>query len=89
VLDDRDARIGEVGRQVPCRLGVEEVVVGQLLAAELLGGPEAVRGAALDVVGGGLVRVLAVAQVLRLDVDRAEALGEGLVAGEPVGTSAS
>jgi hypothetical protein len=37
VLDDRDAGLVDVDRHAPGRVGVEQVVVGQLLAVELLG----------------------------------------------------
>ena len=60
VLDDRDAGVVVVVRGPPGGVGVDVVVVGHLLAVQLLGVREP--GAEAAVERGALVRVLAVAQ---------------------------
>src|SRR5690606_37958448 len=96
VLDDHAGRLDEALHAFQRGVGVGNVVVGQLLALQLHGGGHA--GLALlrlDVEGSDLVRVLAVAHVLRLDElavegtrDRAAAFGGhglgGLVDGAQV-----
>ena len=62
VLDDRHRRLVEVVRRPPGRVGVDVVVVGHLLAVQLLGGGEPAYGVLGAVEGSRLVRVLAVAQ---------------------------
>ncbi|OPZ04932.1 MAG: hypothetical protein BWZ09_01451 [Alphaproteobacteria bacterium ADurb.BinA305] len=63
----------------PGRVGVGDVVVGQLLALQLgVAGHAALGRAGLAVEGRGLVRVLAVAQVLHLVEGELQALGIGL-----------
>ena len=73
MLEDDDARLLKVAHGVPSGLGVEEVVVRQRLALQLLGthergggGGETGEVVGEAVHGGRLVRVLAVAQVLGL-----------------------
>ena len=62
VLDDRHARLGEVVGAAPGGVRVDVVVVGHLLAVQLLGLGQAGRRGRVDVERGLLVRVLAVAQ---------------------------
>jgi len=64
VLDDRDRRLGEVLGRPSGRVGVDVVVVGHLLAVQLLrrGQTGAAQSRVSPVERGGLVRVLAVAQ---------------------------
>jgi hypothetical protein len=77
VLEDDDGRVVELADGGPGGVGVEEVVVGELLALELPGRGEAVLGGVgLPVEGGLLLRVLSVAQVLRLGEAHGEGLGE-------------
>ncbi len=77
VLDDRDGRPGVVVGGAAGGVGVHVVVVGHLLALQLLGAREATRAVAVE--GRGLVRVLAVAEhVLALE-GGAEERREGLV----------
>ena len=68
VLQDDDRRLVELAHERPARVGVQDVVVGQLLAVELLGVDQAVlMGELVHAVEDGLLmRVLAVAQVLLL-----------------------
>ena len=75
----------ELAHQPPRRVEVEQVVVGQLLAVQLHGAREQVRAHAdLLVVGGALVRVLAVGEVEHLLERGHEVLGEVVLAlGEP------
>ena len=61
VLDDRHGRLGELLRHGPGRFEIDDVVVAELLALELLEGR---RGAGPAVERRLLVRVLAVAQQL-------------------------
>src|SRR5690606_19079977 len=71
VLDDRDARLAVVVRGTPGGVGVLVVVVGHLLAVELLGLREPRLAGLVHVQGCGLVRVLAVAKDIRAGPGRA------------------
>ena len=62
MLDDRDGRLGERIREADGRVEIEQVVVRQLFSLQLFEGPRARR----NVEAGGLVRILAVAEVLEL-----------------------
>ena len=79
---------GSVNSSTSCRAAREvvEVVVRELLAAELLDAREQVAARArLGVVGGPLVRVLAVGEVALLPEGRDQPLRERLAVGEPRG----
>jgi hypothetical protein len=87
VLDDHARRDLELAQEPPCRVEVEQVVVGELLALVLTHHREQVHaGAHLLVVRGALMRVLAVGQVgdllVRPDEQGREVVG---ALGEPAG----
>ncbi len=67
MLDDHAGRLGEALHAFQRGVGVGHVVERQLLALQLPGGGDAGFVRLLDVKGGLLMRVLAVAHVLRLD----------------------
>ena len=68
MLDDRAGRLVELAHAFPGRIGVGDIVVGELLALVLpCAGQAALRRMEVTVPGGLLVRVLAVAQVGHLD----------------------
>ena len=73
VLDDHAGRLDEALHAFQCGVGVGHVVERQLLALQLHGGGHARLIGMLDIERGLLVRVLAVAHVLRFD----ELGGEG------------
>ena len=76
VLDDDDgAACVELADQLPAGVEVDEVVVAEFFALELVGGGDAL-AAAVGVEGGALVGVFAVAEGLGERVDDAEGLGE-------------
>ena len=90
MLDDDDRWRAEAAGRPPCRIEVEDVVVGQLLAAKHRA-TKRPRARAPAVVGGGLVRVFAVAQRLGKRQTQRELCGQGrcegagrVVAREPV-----
>ena len=89
VLDDRGRRGGEIADNGQRAVEVQEVVEGQLLAVELLGGDEVgAGGAGVAVEGRLLVGVLAVTQhalALQAQVQRAGERALGRRAGEIVG----
>ena len=67
MLDDHAGRLGEALHALQRGVGVGHVVERQLLALQLLGSGDAGFVRLFDIEGGLLVRVLAVAHVLRLD----------------------
>ena len=92
VLHDDAGGLGEVVDGVPGGVGVEVVVVGELLAVVLHGGGDAAQRVlaqgAVAVEGGGLVRVLAVAQPGDALKGDAEGGGRPVVVPEPLGDGA-
>ena len=78
VLQDDHGGLVELAHERPAGVGVEDVVVGKLLAVELLGVHEAVLALEVGqtVEGGFLMRVLAVAQPLLLDHVQVVVVGE-------------
>src|SRR5437660_4631424 len=86
VLDDHRRGQSELAEHAARALEVDEVVVRQLLASELLDLREQVAPRAdLAVVRGGLVWVLAVREVRHLAERERELVGEPLGVPEPVG----
>ena len=75
VLDDGDHGLVEFLTEGPAGVEVDEVVVAELLALELLGGGDAGAGA-VDVKRSALVGIFAVAERLRERVDEAQGGGE-------------
>ena len=85
VLHDHGGRERELAAHAPRALEVGEVVVRELLAAELLDSREQVAArAVLPVVRGRLMRVLAVREVGHLAERQRQLLGERLRFAEPV-----
>src|SRR6185503_2988210 len=76
VLDDGDRRLGELLRQVPAGVQINQVVVAQLLPLKLLRSCDS-GGAAIAVERGSLVRVLAVTQRGNERITDAQWIGEG------------
>ena len=78
VLQDDHGGLVELAHERPAGVGVEDVVVGKLLAVELLGVHEAVLALEVGqtVEGGFLMRILAVAQPLLLDHIQVVVVGE-------------
>ena len=67
VLQNNHGRLVELASERPARIGIENVVVGKLLAVELFGIHEAMRvGIGQAVERSALMRVFAIAQVLLL-----------------------
>ncbi len=84
VLHDHGRRLVEVVAHAPCALEIGQVVVRQLPSAELLDARQQMAaGAALAVVGGRLVRVLAVGEVGDLLEAECEAVPVFAGVGEP------
>ena len=80
VLQDNHGRLVELASKRPARIGIENIVVGKLLAIELLGIHEAMRvGIGQAIERSALMRVFAIAQVLLLLEVKVDDLG-GLLA---------
>src|SRR5262249_55907181 len=89
VLDDDHRRAAEFADEVEGAVQVEEVVVGEFLAVQDFRPADAgVAGGGVDVEGGLLVRVLAVAEDAAADAAQVDDRREGALAlqapGEPV-----
>ena len=79
VLDDDRGRIPEFEGQTAGRFEIDEIVVGEFLALELLGGCQTFRGTAgWNIKGCGLVRILTIAQFLLAPEGEMHAFGEQL-----------